>query len=106
MKWKDTQQQQKKPISKNSIHYSISREHYGTLLLILSFFFFTLFLKSCTLLLTDGIFETGAYGVPSKSQNSTVLCQGGPSSTTLPTAEIISGKNARAWVSMVLNLKK
>ena len=38
MKWKDTQQQQKKPISKNSIHYSISREHYGTLLLILSFF--------------------------------------------------------------------
>jgi hypothetical protein len=31
--------------------------------------------------LTDGIFETGAYGVPSKSQNSTVLCQGGPSST-------------------------
>ena len=51
MKWKDTQQQQKKPISKNSIHYSISREHYGTLLLILSFFFFTLFSKSCTLLL-------------------------------------------------------
>ena len=32
-------------------------------------------------LLTDGIFETGAYGAPSKSQNSTVLCQGGPSST-------------------------
>ena len=32
-------------------------------------------------LLTDGIFETGAYGVPSKSQNSTVLGQGGPSST-------------------------
>jgi hypothetical protein len=31
--------------------------------------------------LTDGIFETGAYGVPSKSQNSTVLGQGGPSST-------------------------
>ena len=27
---------------------------------------------------TDGIFETGAYGVPSKSQNPT---QGGPSST-------------------------
>ena len=25
------------------------------------------------LLLTDGIFETGAYGVPSKSQNPTVL---------------------------------
>ena len=25
---------------------------------------------------------------------------------TLPTAEIISGKNARAWVSMVLYLKK
>ena len=33
------------------------------------------------MLLTDGIFETGAYGVPSKSQNATVLSQGGPSST-------------------------
>ena len=32
-------------------------------------------------LLTDGIFETGAYGVPSKSQNPIVLGQGGPSST-------------------------
>ena len=31
--------------------------------------------------LTGGIFETGAYRVPSKSQNSTVLCQGGPSSS-------------------------
>ena len=31
--------------------------------------------------LTDGIFETGAYGVPSKSQDPTVLGQGGPSST-------------------------
>ena len=31
--------------------------------------------------LTDGIFETGAYGVSSKSQNPTVLGQGGPSST-------------------------
>ena len=29
--------------------------------------------------LTDGIFETGAYGVPSKSQNLTILRQGGPS---------------------------
>ena len=29
--------------------------------------------------LTGGIFETGAYGVPSKSQNPTILCQGGPS---------------------------
>ena len=28
-----------------------------------------------------GIFETGAYGVPSKSQNPTVLGQRGPSST-------------------------
>ena len=27
---------------------------------------------------SDGIFETGAYGVPSKSQNPTVLGQGGP----------------------------
>ena len=26
--------------------------------------------------LTDGIFETGAYGVPSKSQNPTVFGQG------------------------------
>ena len=32
-----------------------------------------------TLILTDGIFETGAYGVPSKSQNSTVLGQSGSS---------------------------
>ena len=32
-------------------------------------------------ILTDGIFETGAYGVPSKSQNPTVLGQDGPSST-------------------------
>jgi hypothetical protein len=31
--------------------------------------------------IADGIFETGAYGVPSKSQNPTVLGQGGPSST-------------------------
>ena len=31
--------------------------------------------------LTDGIFETGAYGVASKSQNKTALGQGGPSST-------------------------
>ena len=30
--------------------------------------------------LTDGIFETGGYGVPSKSQNPTILYQGGPSS--------------------------
>ena len=30
--------------------------------------------------LTDGIFETGAFGVPSKSQNPTILGQGGPSS--------------------------
>ena len=33
--------------------------------------------------LTDGIFETVAYGVPSKSQNPTVLGQGGSSSTQL-----------------------
>ena len=31
--------------------------------------------------LTDGIFENGEYEVPSKSQNQTVLGQGGPSST-------------------------
>ena len=35
----------------------------------------------CKLTLTDGIFETGAYGVPSKSQNPTVSGQDGPSST-------------------------
>ena len=29
--------------------------------------------------LTGGIFETGAYGVPSKSQNPNILGQGGPS---------------------------
>ena len=29
-------------------------------------------------LLTGGIFESGAYGVPSKSQNPTILDQGGP----------------------------
>ena len=28
------------------------------------------------------------------------------STYTLPTAEILSGKNAQAWVSMVLYLKK
>ena len=31
--------------------------------------------------LKDGIFESGAYGVPSKSQNPTVLGLSGPSST-------------------------
>ena len=31
--------------------------------------------------LTHGIFETSAHGVPSKSQNQTILGQGGPSST-------------------------
>ena len=31
--------------------------------------------------LTDGIFETGANGVTSKSQNQTILGQDGPSST-------------------------
>ena len=30
---------------------------------------------------SDGIFETGAFGVPGKSQNPTVLGQGGPYST-------------------------
>ena len=37
--------------------------------------------QNMNLLLTDSIFENGAYGVPSKSQNPTVLGQGGPSST-------------------------
>ena len=36
-------------------------------------------LKKYSTYLTDGIFETGAYVVPSKSQNSTVLGQGGSS---------------------------
>ena len=35
----------------------------------------------CPSLLTDGIFETGAYGVPSKSQNPTILDQGFQAST-------------------------
>ena len=38
-------------------------------------------IKNMDINLTDGIFETGAYAVPSKSQNSTVLGQGGSSST-------------------------
>jgi hypothetical protein len=33
----------------------------------------------CSFNLTEGIFETGVYRVPSKSQNPTVLGQGGPS---------------------------
>ena len=37
--------------------------------------------ETLLLTLTDDIFETGAYRVPSKSQNSTVLGQGGLSST-------------------------
>ena len=41
-------------------------------------FWMLIFLK---LPLTDDIFETGAYRDPSKSQNSTVLGQGGSSST-------------------------
>ena len=32
-------------------------------------------------ILTDGIFETGAYRVPSKSQNPIISGQSGPSST-------------------------
>ena len=32
-------------------------------------------------ILTDGIFETGAYRVPSKSQNPIISGQGGPSNT-------------------------
>ena len=36
-------------------------------------------LKHVRLDLTDGIFETGAYGVPSKSQNPTVLGHSGSS---------------------------
>ena len=41
--------------------------------------------------LTDGIFETGAYGVPSKSQNPTVLDQGGPSSHLVPNVQTLAG---------------
>ena len=40
--------------------------------------------------LTDGIFETGAYGVPSKSQNPTILGQGGPS--IVPNIHILAGQ--------------
>ena len=38
------------------------------------------FQKTTGLPLKDGIFETGAYRVPSKSLNSIVVGQGGPSS--------------------------
>ena len=38
-------------------------------------------LRVSFMILTDNIFETGAYQVLSKSQNPTVLGQGGPSST-------------------------
>ena len=37
--------------------------------------------KNTSFTLTDGIFETGAYGVPSKSQIPTILGQDGSSST-------------------------
>ena len=37
--------------------------------------------RICVNTLTDGIFETGAYDVPSKSQNPSILGQVGPSST-------------------------
>ena len=39
--------------------------------------------------LTDGIFEIGAYGVPSKSQNPTVSGQGGTSS--IPNVQTLAG---------------
>ena len=45
--------------------------------------------------LTDRIFETGAYGVPSKSQNPTVLDQGGPSSTQCPNPSCRGSKNSK-----------
>ena len=35
-----------------------------------------------------------------------ILCRNVLKKSTLPTADILSGKNARAWVSMVLYLKK
>ena len=37
------------------------------------------FQQALSIYLTDDIFETGAYGVPSKSQNPTILGQGCPS---------------------------
>ena len=48
---------------------------------LLSILYCRVDLKCTSFTLTDGIFETGVYAVPSKSQNSTVLGQGGPSST-------------------------
>ena len=43
--------------------------------------------------LTDGIFETGAYWVPSKSQNPTILGQGGgpPSTRHVPKSKNLGG---------------
>ena len=41
--------------------------------------------------LTDGIFETGAYGVPSKSQNPNVLGQGGLSNLIMSLEALTDG---------------
>lgn len=54
--------------------------------------------------LTDGIFETGAYGVPSKSQNPTVLGQGGPSNTECSNPSQMNGANGAACPASVWTL--
>ena len=53
--------------------------------------------------LTDGIFETGAYGVPSKSQNYTISGQGGP---TLARTDLLYLLNWGSQWTMVSYLKK
>ena len=52
------------------------------------FSLFSLF-SDIQITLRDGIFETGAYGVPSKSQNATILSQGGPPSIQCSNQEFI-----------------
>ena len=58
--------------------------------------------------LTDGIFETGAYGVPSKSQNPTLLNQGGPSSKIsmlgMPLAPSLWHCLGSKWLGFVIYL--
>ena len=65
----------------------MASQHYITYVLTLQFYHQTKLINLVEIttlkqyLLTDSIFETGAYKVPCKSQNSTVLSQGDPSTT-------------------------
>ena len=51
-----------------------------------------MYIVQIKVLLTDGIFETGAYAVPSKSQNLTVLGQGG----LVPNVQTLAGHDIGA----------